>query len=549
MMNRKWILICSLALVLVSVILYKDVVDYDFVNLDDETYVYENLNIREINAKNLKTIFLEPYFVNYQPLAIMSYAFDYKFSELNAKGFHLTNVIIHVINAILVLFLLHLITGNVIFSLTIALIFAVHPVQVETVAWISERKGLLCTLFYLLSFMSYIKFSRGSKKGFYILSIILLILALLAKPMAVTLPLILILYDYYENKLCRKKLIEKVPFFIISIAFSLLVFFIQKNEGSVATSELMSFSQNILMAFYNVGFYIDKLMLPRNLSVFYAHSTPFSYISLKALIGQGMIVACILYLVNFKRINRGVNFGILFFLISLLPIIRLVPIGATYAADRYMYVPMLGLFFALGMIIISFQKARPESKVRARAFFVIIPIFIVCLSMAAVSQTKVWKNSYTLWSKVVAIGDPSDNAYLGLGKFHSSKEEYGEAVKYFLKVEKSTSPLWREMALFNLGLCYFKMKNYDESRAHLLTLTKDYPETIAVSSSDIYMLLARTSAFMNFLDDADKYFKRSLGFNPKNVRAHYYYALLFESIGNDAKAKEHFDLSEQYNKK
>ncbi|MFC1856369.1 hypothetical protein ACFL2A_07530, partial [Thermodesulfobacteriota bacterium] len=244
--NKKLILVLAVALVIMNLFLYSSTAEHEFVNFDDNKYVYENPYITEVNAKNVKSIFSKTFVGNYQPISVMSYAVDRSISGLNPKGFHITNVMFHTLNSILVLILLYLITGNALVSFIIALIFSVHPLQVESVAWVSERKGLICAFFYFLSFISYIIYTRNDKKGLYPLSILLFILALLSKPMAISFPIILLAFDYYEDKLTRKRVVEKIPYFILTLTFSIIAVLSQAGENAISDSHLTHFFSNLL---------------------------------------------------------------------------------------------------------------------------------------------------------------------------------------------------------------------------------------------------------------------------------------------------------------
>jgi hypothetical protein len=473
MLKNKFILISIVIIILLNTAIYIKTVNHGFVNIDDPAYIANNPFIKDIDGDSIKKMFTEHYFANYQPLVLLSYAVEYKYYKLNASGYHITNIVLHTINSILVLLLIYTITKSSWISLFIALLFSLHPMQVESVAWVSERKGLMCAFFYLLSFMAYIRFSRKRKISFYFLSIVLFLLSLLSKPMSVTLPLILILFDYYQdNKLSMATVIEKAPYFMLSAAASVVTIMVQRAVGAMQLEKTTFFFKNILYSFYRVGFYIKKLLLPIKLSSYY---TPvhlsFSYTSMEFIAIILAIVVIIVYLVNFKRINKEFNFGVFFFLVSLIPILKIVHLEGPFAADRYMYVPMIGFFFAMAALIKYFLVDRKGLKKTA---LIVAAAYIICLGTLTYARCNVWKNSYTLWTNVLKTQKDSPMALLGIGNFYlKERKEPVKARKYYTPVLKNEDK--RRLALYFTGASYLQEYNFKEAKKYFIQLNKEFP--------------------------------------------------------------------------
>jgi tetratricopeptide (TPR) repeat protein len=444
---------------------------------------------------------------------------------------------------------------------------------VESVAWVSELKGLMCTFFYILAFMAYIRFSRIGKKSFYIISLLLFLLSLLSKPMSVTFPVILILFDYYEEKLTKSKLIEKLPFFVLSFALSIVIFMAQKSWYAVSSDKLY------LFPFSNIAFYISKLTLPIKLSAHYEYPLIFGYLSKETFMSILVILGVVIYLINFKKIKRIVNFGILFFLVSLLPILRFVPVGLSCAADRYMYIPMIGAFLAIAMLIDSFAHNKQKVK---KALIVVTGVYVLFLANLSFSRCDVWKDSYSLWSDIVVKYPDSSYARLyynqtlaELGISHLNNKEFAKARKYYstileyyLNSQKYSSTYeeakgeffsyndgnkkiaykrvvvdfinieLKEEALYNMGRAYLYENNLKESKKYFTLLIEQFP-----GNADGYMLLGSISVLQNDYKKAIELYKKSVRLDPKNHRIHYNFAVTLEGDGNLKEAIKHYKLA------
>jgi tetratricopeptide (TPR) repeat protein len=539
-MDNKFLLITILVIIIVNAALYGKTKNFDFVTVDDDRYIYENPLVTKPDSDNIKKILTEPYFSNYQPPVLLFYALEYKFFGANAGGYHIINTILHIINCILVLFLIYYITRDRWISVILALLFSVHPMQVESVAWVSERKGLMCAFFYILSFMSYIRYSRDGGKKFYFLSILSFLLALLSKPIAITFPVILILFDYYEENLTKSKIIEKLPFFILAPTSLFITMNVQRINEFISVDKFKHFSYLFYLVFYNIGFYIGKLIVPVNLSMHYAYPESYSYLSKYFLSGMFVLISLVLYLIYFKRIKREINFGILFFMVSLVPILRIVPVGVTLANDRYMYLPMLGLFFAIVMFINSLILNKPALK---KGLIVFASVYLLILGSLAYAQCKVWKNTQTLLENVANNSPDYYNILLVNGNRSLREKNYTSAREFFtLALNEKRS---RETALFNMGMISVIEKRPEEVSKYFSRLVNEFPGNEKGNNSTAYMFLGDVSYSNKDYDEAKKRYEYSLKLNKDDHLTHYRYGRVLEKTGDIDQAVKHYRIANE----
>ena len=314
-----------------------------FTNWDDGEYVTENTLIRDISPASIKGMFVEPVSSNFHPLTIFSFAVEYKFAGLNPFFYHLTNLVIHLLNTGFVFLFIYLLCRNGPVAFLTALLFGIHPLHVESVAWISERKDVLYTFFYLSSLIAYIRYLERANAGAYVLSFLLFILSCLAKSMAVTLPAVLLLIDYYRSgKLTRGNIIAKVHFFAVSAAVSFIAVMTQRAQEVIErTQEVFGSLMNVYVAVKGICFYLWKIIIPVHLSAIYP--MPPAVRGGELALDIAVVAALSLAIYFSRKKSRIYIFGGLFFLITILPVLKFIPIGnAIFAADRYTYVPSIG---------------------------------------------------------------------------------------------------------------------------------------------------------------------------------------------------------------
>ena len=369
----------------------------EFTNWDDEFYVINNNLLR---GPDWEGIFFhpidQPVVGNYHPLTVATLAFNYAISELDPFSYLLVNYLLHLINTILVFYFIWNISGkNRFIAAFVALVFGIHPMHVESVAWISERKDVLYTLFFLLSLMQYWKFLNNHKRSHFWLCFLFFVLSLLSKPAAVILPLVLFLLDYWKGRpITMKVAVEKIPFFILSVAMGLLTIHIQ-SPTAMAGLHVYSMTDRMFFACYTLMIYFIRFFVPYPLSAFHPFP-PSNNLGWPVLISP-LFVAGLLAALWFLRKNKFVVFGLLFFVINLVLVLQVISIGLTIVSERYTYVPYIGLAFFVAMGL---------TKIRAlptKASWAIAGTFAVILAVITFQRADVWQNSNTLWTDVIRL--------------------------------------------------------------------------------------------------------------------------------------------------
>ena len=381
-----------------------------FIGWDDPGYLLENPLVRELSFKNIKTIFTS--FVNkayhYHPLTIFSFAIEHHFAGFNPVSYHTTNLILHLFNTLLVFMFILILAKEKISAFIVALLFGIHPLNVESVAWVTARKNLLFVLFYLSAMICYIQHSRRTQRVtvFFILTFILFVFSLLSKPAAVTLPLALILIDFYEGKKFQLNLFtEKIPFFILSLALGLLIVYDAKTpfENLYPAVQSFSFLERILLVCYAFWAYLYKLVWPLDLSCYYPYPEKISghlpnYFAIYLI----FVILLLWIMGRFFSKNKSFMFGFLFFIVTICLNFPISTISFTIMADRFAYLPFLGLFLILGNGVtwIYRREGKFAQYRRFGAWFAVIGV-ILFLFAQTWNRTMVWKNDYTLWNDVV----------------------------------------------------------------------------------------------------------------------------------------------------
>ena len=472
--RRRKLPLLSAVLFAATLLLYQPVVSHQFINLDDDQYVTRNPHVTAgLTAEGIRWAFHTFEMGNWHPLAWLSHMLDCQIFGLNPAGHHYSSVLLHALNAVLLFLLLAGGTGAVGCSLAVAALFAVHPLNVESVAWVAERKTLISTLFTFLAFGAYGWFARSRSWPRYLLTLFFFVLALMGKPMAVTVPVALLILDYWPLRLfgdananrandsaARPKLlrltIEKLPFFLVSLIFSGIAILAQHSTGSLAlTLPLERRLQNAALAYWT---YIGKAFWPTHLSIFYPYPKSASSWMLPALALLLLIAvtvsAVLLQGPQSARCSQNgdgrqpyLAAGWLFYLVTLLPVIGILQVGNQAMADRYAYTPLIGLFVA---IVWGLDALRQRVRVCA-ALAWLAPIFALAV-LAAVTRTTLsyWQNSLTLFTHAQQVAaQPDELIETNLGEAYKAAGQPEEALRHY-QIAKALDPHCY-LAYYNIG--------------------------------------------------------------------------------------------------
>jgi len=572
------------------------------VSWDDGTYIINNPFISSFNKNFFKWAFFDFYASNWHPLTWISHALDYAAWGWNPLGHHLSNNLLHAANTSAVVVLVTklmearrettakkaasaflenrtiLITGGL-----TGLLFGLHPIHVESVAWISERKDLLCGLFFLLSILAYTKYVRHidnesvHKKlklhfinKHYLLTLGFFVFALLSKPMAVSLPCVLLLLDWYpfsrnqSFKSLRAMFFEKIPFFTLSLISSILTILAQRAGDAMGMMEFVPFSERALVAVKSLVAYLWKIILPVNLIPFYPYPLNVSLFSLKYLsvsvLVLGITVACVIAV---KKEKLFLSVWV-YYVITLIPVLGIVQVGGQSMADRYTYLPSIGPFLIIALVVAWLWKKVYTIKKwgmyfelvsLAAAIFLFIPVIYL-----TVNQISIWENSITLWDYVIKKGPVEvprayynrGYAYRDLGQPYKAIEDFDKAIALnpvnyeafnlrglaFMDIgqfNKSIEDFNRSIAInpryfegyFNRGIAFSKLGFYDKAIESVTASLEITPNSVAA-----YIERGINYVLIRNHDRALKDFNHAIYFNQNNALAYYNRAYLYLVIGS-----------------
>ncbi len=549
----------SLFLIVATCLVYGQVLEFEFVQYDDTEYVTQNPQVKAgITSASIKWAFTSIHASNWHPLTWLSHMLDVTLYGLNPGGHHLTSLLFHIANTLLVFFVFKKMTGALWPSAFTAALFALHPLHVESVAWVSERKDVLSAFFFFLTLGAYHNYVYHPTAGRYLGVILLFVLGLMSKPMLVTLPGVLLLLDVWplqradvahspkdSHAIFRKSvwwlLAEKIPFFFLSGVSSAVTFYAQQHGGAIKSLAFIPFSSRIANALTAYTGYLAKMLMPFDLAFLYPH--PIVIPGWKVG-GAIMILASlsVLAVVKIKK-NPYIFTGWFWFLGTLVPVIGLVQVGSQAMADRYTYIPLLGIFLWMAWGWQDFVSRRRFSH-QITAFIAGL-VIVLCMALTW-RQAGFWKNSIPLFEhalevtsgnfiahynlanvlakqgrteeavlhyhQTISINPDFADAYINLGNVYQMQGQTGEALSQYLQAVKRIPE--NAGLHYNLGLVYEKQGEIEKAIAHFqkaVVLKPDYEAA--------YFKLGLALFQKNDFDGAAKNFKAVLHLNPDNISA------------------------------
>ncbi len=404
-----------------------------WVNWDDDAYVLRNPMVQQLSGEQVGNMFTTAHQVGlYHPVTMLSLAIDYHFWQDNAFGYHLTNLLWHLVNVLLVFMLMRR-WSNAMVAFVVALLFGMHPMHVESVAWVSARKDVLYTAFYLLSLLCYEQFTHKHRRvWWYLLSLLLFAIALLAKSMAFTLPVILVLADYLQGRRQGwQQWLEKLPFLVLSgVALVVAKYGQQASDSMMAVAEYPLY-KTLFIGTNNALLYAIKALLPVNLSPFH----PFPFL-------EGIVLpwyyyaSSVPFIIGLFLLYRAFRwrkafFGMAFFLVTIGPVLQIIPFGKAVSAERYTYVAYIGLFYLVALAVHRMLNPPKKWARMQGAVVALMAIWVGFLGVQTYRQAKVWNNGATLWSAVVERYPRHYFGYLNRGVYYSDAGELERAKSDF----------------------------------------------------------------------------------------------------------------------
>lgn len=465
------LLLVLLAYIIIGV--FYPTITADFVNLDDNVMVLSNDYIKSFSFDHLKKIFTAPYYKLYHPLVTVSFAFEYLFVKLDPFLYHIDNIALHIFNTLLVFFILKRLSKSFLISYLTALIFAIHPIHVEAVSWISSRKDTLYSFFFLLSILLYMKVDDGGKncKKIFWISVGSFLLSCLSKPTAVTLPLFLMLIDFCTKKMAFKRFARYLPYIAISALFIYIAVHFHYSIEEKMIYTLFFKYVNFISAHFNIMFYGYKFLFPMNLSVLYpyffgVHSMMPWYV----LYSPFILYTTILFVFLSLEYTKKIFFGFFFFFFALLPSSGVMPTGVSPVADRYAYLAIIGLAYLAVELGYYLYKKSTYLKVAVVSFSVII---FGSWSYITYSRNIVWRDSINLMTEAINYAPESaGHAYLTRGIIYKGSDRIVEAEKDFNK----SYEIGKDNVTIYFHLAHLKQmqKKYDEALKYYSKVPDNY---------------------------------------------------------------------------
>lgn len=490
---------------------------------DDQFMLTDNKLVAKLTPAGIKEIFSSFTNGSYVPLTILSYAVEFKFFRFNPLAYHTTNLILHILNVLLVFWLLRLITKETLVAFITALLFAVNPLKVESVAWISARKDLLFSLFFLSSAITYLYYIRQDRRNplGHLASFVLFLLSILAKPQAMILPIVLVALDYFHDpKTWKTHLISKFSFIGVAV-ISLIVGHSSLTPYLADQTFYGHFGplDKLLLTVYSVFFYIGQTLVPIHICCLYPYPLKVSGVFPWGVYLSPFLLGFIIFLIyrKFKEDNIFILALSLFAITLALPLTN-IWLGGYFASDRYMYLPSIGLFLALVHCAIRYGKTKLGAFRQWN--IILLVIYILFLSVLSLSKCFVWRNDVTLWSDVLDLFPNTPIAYNNRGSFYMEAGEIRLALDDFNECLR-INPKHKD-AYFNRAILYTDTGKYDLAIA-------DYSAIIALDSRQVESYNNRGYIFFQQqkYQDALNDFNQALAINPSYIQTRFNRAQIY----------------------
>jgi tetratricopeptide (TPR) repeat protein len=541
-LGSRGITICiCLFLVAISLVVFGQTTRHDFVNFDDDLYVYNTPAVQSgLTLKGIIAAFIYPHARNWHPLTTISHMLDCQLYGLKAGGHHATNIILHTIAVLVLFWVLRQMTGAIWKSAIVAALFAVHPLHVESVAWVSERKDVLSAVFFFLMLGAYSRYAHAPSISRYLAVALLYAAGLMAKPMLVSAPIILLLLDYWplrrlehrflppgkskiavhdnRKRAIRRVVLEKIPLFILAAVGCVITFVLQKRATGAIPP--LPFLWRLENAFTSYVIYAWKTLWPADLAVFYPHpNDTLVFWQVAAAIVFLLAVTAAAIVCRSRR--PYLLTGWFWYLVMLVPVIGLVQVGEQGYADRYTYLPHIGLFMVMVWFAADVATVR-RSRSRLAVTSAIAVLIILSLAWIAFIQTSYWRNSETLWTHALEVTSDNDVAHNNLGYLCAERGDMDEAISHFESAARIRSgkrdphyDLASAFVQMNLGDALARKGRSDEAIVH-------YQEAIRVQPNygDAYYNRGSVLFAQGRIDEAIADWEKALQIQPNDADAH-----------------------------
>jgi protein O-mannosyl-transferase len=527
--DRSTVILACILLTMAILAVYWQVGGFDFVNIDDPFYVKNNNIVGQgITLVGIKWAFTSVYVSNWHPLTWISHMLDVQVFGMRPGLHHFTNVFIHIINTMLLFMLFKNMTGAVWRSAAVAALFALHPIHVESVAWISERKDVLSTFFWILTVTAYIWYIKQRSLQRYLVVVISYILGLISKPMLVTLPFVLLLLDFWPlrrfeedgpigDKSSLRHLVsvnkfatlvrEKTPLIALAVISSGITFYAQNSGGSVVSQEIIPPATRMINAIISYVTYLEKMLWPLKLAAYYPYSQAFQPLIVIACASILLVITALVLL--FVRYLPYLAVGWFWYIGTLIPVIGIIQVGDQSMADRYTYIPLIGVFLMVVWGLRDLLRKWHYGKISLGSSFALI---IIPLMWTTWVQIGYWKNSETLFRHTLDIAGNNYFAHFNLAVALYDKGDIDGAIEHY-KEALQANP-YHASSHKNLGNLLFLKGNIDEAIGHYISALK-----INKDDAGGYYNLGTVYYKKGNLKKAIEYFQLAIDKNPGYIEA------------------------------
>ncbi len=523
-------------LIAASLFVYYPVSSYDFVSFDDPVYVSQNYTVLQgLTSEGIFGALTDRSIAMWAPVTLLSYQLDIELFGPDPGALHRTNLLFHMLNAVLLYLLLVMLTSEVWPSALVAMLFAIHPLHVESVAWISERKDVVSTFFWFTTTIAYTRYVHTKRRDFYLLTIFLFILGLLSKPMLVTLPCTLLLLDFWplrrlgtlsEVKAC---LLEKVPLFVITAAFILITYMTQSTGGATVSMQPFVLPWLLENALISYAMYLWQTAVPTGLSVYYPHEFGGHPLLQWAAALSLIVILTMIAIASWKK-RPYIATGWFWFLGTLVPVIGIVQVGSQARADRYTYIPLIGIFIILSWLLWHFIQKR--TRVAQIVTLTGVAIGLLLLAVQAHNQVQHWENTETLFTHALDVQENNFMAHTHLAMAVMDNDPTRGIWHFEKAVESATNKPW---ALSHLAVAHKKTGNSDQA-------IRFYEEAIGINPNHTPALigLGRIHLDAGNLQNATVLMRRALDIGISDPMAYFDLGRIETLNGNNDLATQHF---------
>ncbi len=524
--SKAWI--WYLIIPAITFLVYHSVSSFDSTNWDDKAYIKETPIVRSLSSDNIKAIFTTKVLNSYNPIVLLTFALDYKFAKLSPGWCHAINLFFHLLNGLLVFACMRKLRFKAVHAGLIAILFSIHPLATEAVAWIAGRKDVVYLFFFLLSWKFYLDFFHVKKKVFFILSIFFFLLSLLSKVQAITLPFVLIASDILLHvKFEKKAVLNKIPFLLLALTFGLIAIAGSGELVADKYSTPLSFLDKIFYSIIAFGLYFIKIIFPIGQNAIYqfpeSGSFTYTFYIIIGIISIVILTGAFFY--SIKR-NPRLSGSILFFVVCIFPVLHVVAVNSAIIYERFIYLADIGIFMAVFSLIEKFPKQEIKLSYLLAG---------VCLLFSGLSYARIpiWKNSFSLWSDVIKKDPTAADAYTNRGQYY---EQQGEFDKAFLDYSETIKLQPKKPSGYhNRAVSYFRLNDFK----HAL---EDNRKVLDIDPQHTDALVNRAAIFFNMdqMDSTIYYYKKALEVTPRLAKGYYECGLAYLKMKDFVNASEYF---------